>query len=121
MSGSVSFGGGGAGMVVVALRFPSYSLQAFADAFGVGCPWIEGWFVVSSVGVVGLGMAFLCGSGGGVCCSGGSVDGWGGGVKVCVGDGAGGGGLAMVAVDVGGVVAEEVVVVVPVGGGGGVL
>ena len=57
-------------------------------------------------------------SGGGVCCNGGSVDGWCGGVKVCVGDGAGGGGLAMVAVDVGGVVAEEVVVVVPVDGGG---
>ena len=46
------------------------------------------------------------------------MDGWGGGVRVCVGDGAGGGGLAMVAVDVWGVVAEEVVVVVPVGGGG---
>ena len=118
MSGSVSFGGGGAGMVVVALRFPSYSLPAFADVFGVGCPIIKGWFVLSAVGVVGSRMDSFCGSGGGVCCNGGSVDGWCGGVGVCVGGGAGGGGLVMVDVDVGGVVAEALVVVVSVDGGG---
>ena len=104
-------------MVVVALRFTPYSLPAFADVFGVGFPWIEGWLVVSSVGVLGLWLELICGGGGGVCCSGGSVGGCGGGVKVCVGEGAGGGGLALVGVDVEGVVAEEVVVVVPVGGG----
>ena len=45
MSDSVIFGGGEVGVVVVALRIPSYSLPAFAGASGVGCPLLMGWFV----------------------------------------------------------------------------